>query len=664
MKNNTILKRIGCMALAIVITGFSAISCGFPLKTGQAASTAWTRVDGVFVNSLGDEIEGAVLKGIDVSYHNKDIDWEQVKASDIDYAIIRCGYGQDYENQDDVKWEEYASACTELGIPFGTYLYSYATTVSAAKSEAEHVLRVIEGYQLTYPVYYDMEDSKQAGTTATRKAQMAEVFCSTIEAAGYQVGIYANTDWFTNKLTDSYFDSCDKWVAQYNATCKYTGNYRMWQCTSSGQVPGISTKVDLNFWYDQPPIYQGNIPEMNAGNTGNVGDNSTAQPGDTSSSIGDPNTGNNTVTGENQGIGNNSSTGNNQGIDNNLNSGNNQNQGNTVNTGENQTSGNPSNTGQDISVDSTGSEIEKQPDSEITENPEDKNNSGENSNIGNNSSSGNQQGTDIDTDSDNDKDQNQENNNDYIENPEEKEDKPTLTISQNTLTLSYGGTSVLTANQPVKWYSSDKEVVKIGSKGKVTPIGVGEAVITAETSSGETAECSVIVKKPIKDTNIEEIPSQQFTGSQICPEPIVIDEDKILEKGTDYKVSYMDNMGKGTAIVTIKGKGYYTGDIDVNFQIIPKEKLAVPIMNSISSKKRVVTLKWKKVSKASGYEIYRSTTKKGTYTLQKTLTKKSKVTYKDKKLIKGKKYYYKIRSYRIIDNKKQYSTYAKVNIRV
>lgn len=633
MKTRKVLKRVSSIVMAAVMTGFSILSSGLLLKTGQAASTSWTKVDGVYVNSLGEEIVGATLKGIDVSYHNKDIDWEQVKASDIDYAIIRCGFGQDYTSQDDVKWKEYADACTELGIPFGTYLYSYATTVSAAKSEAEHVLRVIKDYQLTYPVYYDMEDKKQEETTAKRKAQMAEAFCSIISEAGYQVGIYANTDWFTTKLTDSYFDSCDKWVAQYSSTCKYTGNYRMWQCTSSGQVPGISTKVDLNFWYDEPPVYQGNTPEANTGNsssfptTPSVGNPVSGPSVEENPNVGDPSSsGDNQIVGNNPSPEDNPSSGNNSGTENNPGSENKDPSG-TITDAENSPGSNPDSNSDSNSDSNPGSESKP---SEITKDP------GESPETQNNNSS-----------------------------PKEPDKEPntTLTISQNALTLSYGGTSVLTASETVKWSSSNKEVVKIGSKGKVTPVGVGEAVITAKASSGQTAECKVIIKKPIKDIDIEEIPAQQFTGGQICPEPVVMDEDKTLEKGTDYKISYMDNTKKGTAVITLKGKGYYTGSVDVAFQIIPKEKLAAPVISSIGSKKSVVTLKWKKVSKASGYEIYRATEKKGTYLLQKTLTKKSKVTYKDKKLVKGKKYYYKIRAYKITEDQKQYSAYAKVNIK-
>ena len=88
---------------------------------------------------------------IDVSEHNGKIDWETVK-NYIDGAIIRCGYGMDETNQDDKQWKRNVAECERLGISFGVYLYSYATSKEKAKSEAQHVLRLINGHTLSYPV--------------------------------------------------------------------------------------------------------------------------------------------------------------------------------------------------------------------------------------------------------------------------------------------------------------------------------------------------------------------------------------------------------------------------------------------------------------------------------------------------------------------------------
>ena len=192
----------------------------------------------------------AICKGIDVSYHNGTIDWKKVKQSEVEYAIIRCGYGTNDKNQDDKKWEENVKGCIDNNIPYGVYLYSYADTVEKASSEADHAIRLLQGKKFKYPVYYDLEeDAIRKKLSKTEIANIAKTFCNKLSAKGYTVGIYANKDWVTNYLTDSCFNNWTKWVAQYNTVCNYQGKYDMWQCSSTGRVPGISGNVDLNYSY-------------------------------------------------------------------------------------------------------------------------------------------------------------------------------------------------------------------------------------------------------------------------------------------------------------------------------------------------------------------------------------------------------------------------------
>ena len=211
---------------------------------------AWEKVDGYYRNSRGEIIPRAIQKGIDVSEHNGTINWELVKASGINFAIIRCGYGSDYTSQDDKKWVYNVSECERLGIPYGVYLYSYANTLDKAKSEAQHTLRLLKGHNPTFPVFYDLEDTKTVfPLSASMKGQISSIFCNILSNAGYEVGIYSNLNWWTNYLTDPVFNnpSWVKWVAQYNYKCDYTGDYKKWQCTGSGYVNGVSTKVDIDF---------------------------------------------------------------------------------------------------------------------------------------------------------------------------------------------------------------------------------------------------------------------------------------------------------------------------------------------------------------------------------------------------------------------------------
>ena len=242
---------------------------------------AWEKVDGQFMNSKGEPIPGATKKGIDVSEHNKEIDWQKVKNDGIDFAIIRCGFGKDMESQDDDYWEYNVSECERLGIPYGVYLYSYANTLEKAKSEAQHVLRLLKGHDPAYPVYYDLEDNLVLELSDDMKKQIAVIFCNAVSAAGYEVGIYSNLEWWTSYLTDPVYDTWSRWVAQWNPVCSYKGAYDIWQCSDTGKVDGISTNVDLNFWIeDQDTGESSGDPDTNkpGGDTGSDAGSSGSKP--------------------------------------------------------------------------------------------------------------------------------------------------------------------------------------------------------------------------------------------------------------------------------------------------------------------------------------------------------------------------------------------------
>lgn len=209
---------------------------------------AWKRTGNAYYNDRGSIINGAYARGIDVSSNNGEIDWQAVKSDGIDFAIIRCGYGMDQTNQDDSRWLENVAGCEAAGIPYGVYIYSYADSVSRAISEADHVLRLIKGHTLSYPVYFDMEDSSIfTSTTAKQRTQIANAFCKRIEAAGYEASVYASNYAFTNDLPEKAFDKWGRWVAHYNTKCGYQGTYEMWQATNQGSVAGIKGAVDINF---------------------------------------------------------------------------------------------------------------------------------------------------------------------------------------------------------------------------------------------------------------------------------------------------------------------------------------------------------------------------------------------------------------------------------
>ena len=187
--------------------------------------------------------------GIDVSSYNGSIKWDTV-ASYIDYAIIRCGYGGNYESHDDAYWTANVAACERLGIPYGVYIYSYAENDEEALGEAEHVLRLLEGHQPSLPVYYDLEDANTVGRlNGEQVMKQIMIFSNALCKAGYNVGVYSNLTWWNGILSGYTYPGDTKWLAAWNSgSYAYLRNScALWQFTSNGSVPGIDGRVDLNY---------------------------------------------------------------------------------------------------------------------------------------------------------------------------------------------------------------------------------------------------------------------------------------------------------------------------------------------------------------------------------------------------------------------------------
>ena len=157
--------------------------------------------------------------GIDVSDWQGDIDWAKAKAAGVKFALLKCGYGMDLTDQDDDCFVRNASECERLGIPYGVYLYSYANTMEKAKSEAAHVIRMLKGRKPQYPVYLDLEDEITLSASKEQILAQVKAWCEIIEATGYKAGIYANLYWWDTYLTDPWYDTKERWVAQYYRKC-------------------------------------------------------------------------------------------------------------------------------------------------------------------------------------------------------------------------------------------------------------------------------------------------------------------------------------------------------------------------------------------------------------------------------------------------------------
>lgn len=189
-------------------------------------------------------------QAIDISKHDGTIDFGKVKESGIDTVIIRAGYGK-LISQKDIKFEEYYRLARQYGFNIGVYWYSYAVTKSDALKEAETCLNVIRGKQFELPVFFDIEE-----TCCKEQAKdLVETFCSTVEKAGYYVGIYASKCFVLENLSNDNLRKYDLWLAHYTTKTDYKGNYGIWQYSSTGHVNGIKGDVDLDIVYkDYPTI--------------------------------------------------------------------------------------------------------------------------------------------------------------------------------------------------------------------------------------------------------------------------------------------------------------------------------------------------------------------------------------------------------------------------
>jgi len=185
-------------------------------------------------------------KGIDVSRYQGNIDWAKVKASGIEFAILRAGYGR-YEHQVDAKFEEYYKGAKAVGLPIGCYWFSYARDPETAAIEANTCLKVLKGKTFELPVFYDIEGSALSTGKAPEKCK---AFCDVIHKAGYHTGVYCSKSPLNKELKNfnlSY--TWFAWVAFYSSTKPDCKKVDAWQYSSTGKVSGISGNVDMDIDY-------------------------------------------------------------------------------------------------------------------------------------------------------------------------------------------------------------------------------------------------------------------------------------------------------------------------------------------------------------------------------------------------------------------------------
>ena len=208
-------------------------------------------------------------KCIDISKYQGNVDFAKVKKDGISSVILQAGYGN-VASQKDPKFDTYYKEAKAVGLKVGVYWYSYAVSTEEAKREAAACIACIKGKTFDGPVFYDIEDEGTMGKCSKASiTSMTKAFCDAIIAAGFRAGVYANLNWFTNKVDLSALKAKKYpiWLAQYSSVRGMDCD--IWQYTSTGKVKGISGSVDMNYVYTTS-IFNASKPTAKKSNIKNV----------------------------------------------------------------------------------------------------------------------------------------------------------------------------------------------------------------------------------------------------------------------------------------------------------------------------------------------------------------------------------------------------------
>ena len=242
--------------------------------------------------------------------------------------------------------------------------------------------------------------------------------------------------------------------------------------------------------------------------------------------------------------------------------------------------------------------------------------------------------------------------------PESKIDLSSATVNSID-SQTYTGSSI----EPSVTVTLNGKTLKLNEDYTLTysnNVNVGNATITINGIGNYTGSKKVNFniapkKLDISSATVNSIGSKTYTGASIKPSVTVTLNNKTLKLNKDYTVSYSNNKNIGTAKILIKGIGEYEGEKTVTFNIIP------PKVTNLKSSKRTynsITLSWDKIDNVTGYKVYRYDVKTESYKLIKTISDASTTSYTNSKLTSATKYLYKVRSYKIVNNKTHNGDYS------
>ena len=193
--------------------------------------------------------------GVDISKWQRGFDFDKALSEGVEFVILRGAYS----TSKDTCFETFYKQCKAKGIPVGVYHYTMAKTVDEAKKEANAMIKILAGKQFEYPIYLDVEDKTQKALGKDLLTAIIDTYCSTLENAGYYVGIYSTYLYLRDYTHIDKLDKYDKWIAQWSTKCTSKKPYGMWQFGGetnkirTNKVAGVT--CDQNYAYkDYPAI--------------------------------------------------------------------------------------------------------------------------------------------------------------------------------------------------------------------------------------------------------------------------------------------------------------------------------------------------------------------------------------------------------------------------
>lgn len=203
--------------------------------------------------------------GIDVSRYQGNINWGRVAAAGKQFAIVRVGSSNSGGLYVDPYFLQNVNGAKAAGLRVGAYYYTYARTRAAVANELTTFLNVMQGLQLEYPVFVDVEDASLTSLGRAELTSLVQYAMDILYQRKWYAGWYSYTNYINSNLNAAALSRYPLWVADYRATLGYNGSYAMWQYTGSGVVNGISGACDLN------RSYRDFLPEIQAGGYNNYG---------------------------------------------------------------------------------------------------------------------------------------------------------------------------------------------------------------------------------------------------------------------------------------------------------------------------------------------------------------------------------------------------------